>query len=165
MLGIFSEACSVPYVLAETSRFPMSNAQVLSIPCYAIDGSIYTPFEAQGSLQCATSYPYCYAYPTNKEVPSRKHRNNHCPLRINPLPTPTRSNSRTGLLLREGCEPEVRLHCPETRKQYSSLLVIDRWRNNHIVSRKPVDWCRHFVHVTSLQRVHDSKYFGSVAAC
>lgn len=73
-------------------------------------------------------------------------------------------NSSRGLLLWQRGESQIRLHNPEVREQSLSLLILDAWVDNHIVSWDPVDGGGDAVLIASLEGVDDTEDLGGVAA-
>lgn len=71
---------------------------------------------------------------------------------------------RSGLLLGERREPEVRLHNLEVWEQLLGLLVVDARVHNDVVAGHPVDGRRDAVLVARLERVDDAEHLGRVAA-
>ena len=59
---------------------------------------------------------------------------------------------------------QVGLDDPEVWEQLLGLFVVDTGMDNDIVARDPIDRSGDLVLVARLERIHDSKYLGRVAA-
>jgi len=56
-----------------------------------------------------------------------------------------------GLLLWQGCDPQVWLDDLEVWEHLLRFLVVDAWVDNHVITRNPVDGSSDLVLVASLQ--------------
>jgi hypothetical protein len=68
------------------------------------------------------------------------------------------------LALGQRGKPQIWLDNPQLGPDILRIFCLDTWVHNDVLARDPVDGCSDLVLVSRLQRIHDAKDLGRVAA-